>query len=557
MNVGYRVGPLVNGRLSPNDPNPISLFFCPKSSTANLSSLLPKTITVFRSSLLQQTLTGRAATMAAETPEAMTSSDAAAAAAASAAAAAAAAVEGRVSRETVEKAVTALLKWKESQSEHQAPQLLPQDEFVYLNITLKRIPSKARTNPFRVPLPHTLYDQSSERCVIIDDRPGSNLTSEKAKKIIKSQGVTVSKVLKLSKLRTDYKAFEAKRKLMGSYDFFMVDNRIVHFLPKLLGKHFFKKKRLPLPVDLTKKDWKAQIERACASGLFFRSTGTSSVMKVGRLSMESGEIVDNVMEAINGLVDYVPKRWDGLRSFQLRLVGSVALPLYQALPDLKLKIIGADEAETEVDAKQLTDGTQRAGKKKRKDRLHAVRYMDAETGGVELESDDEEVENEKQKMDVKMGNAEEDIDEDVEENESGKSKGPDSVPAKLKGKKGLKGKSKKLKKGDDLDVKNHPESNKDSEEDESEKSKGGGDLVLAKLKGKKGKGKSPEIQALNGKGKSKKLKRGDDLDDKKQKKTKLSSKSESAAKKGKRKDLAAMKSKEEVIKPKRKRNKSE
>lgn len=343
---------------------------------------------------------------------------------------------------------------------------------------------------------------------------------------------------------------------MGSYDFFLVDKRIVHFLPKLLGKHFFKKKRLPLPIDLTKKDWKAQIEMACASGLFFVSTGTSSVMKVGRLSMESGEIVDNVVEAINGLVDYVPKRWDGVRSFHLRLAGSVALPLYQALPDLKLKIIGAEEAETGEDAKQLTDRTQRAGKKKRKDRLHAVRYMDAETGGVELESDDEVVENEKQNnhmdasdsdekqnMDVQRGNAEEEIDEDIEENEIGKSK--------LKGKKGLKGKTKKLKKGGDLDVKNHPESDKDREKSRA------GDLVPAKLKGKKGKGKSPEIQALNGEKKSKKLKRGDDLDDKKQKKTKLSSESESAVKKGKRKDLAALKSKEEVIKPKSKRNKSE
>lgn len=288
--------------------------------------------------------------MATETMEAVPSS-------------AATALGGRVSGETLEKAVSALLKWKESQSKLQAPQLLPQDEFVYLNITLKRIPPKARTNAIRIPLPHTLYDQSSELCLIIDDRPGSNLTSEEAKKRLKSQDVTVSKVLKLSKLKTDYKAFEAKRKLMGSYDLFLVDRRIVHFLPRLLGKHFFKKKKLPVPVDLTHKNWKAPIERVCSSGLFHLSTGTSSVMKVGRLSMDSGEIVDNVVEAINGVVDHVDKGWDGLRSLQLRLAGSVALPLYRALPDLKLKIIGAEEAEAELNAKEVTES-----KGKRKDR---------------------------------------------------------------------------------------------------------------------------------------------------------------------------------------------
>lgn len=354
---------------------------------------------------------------------------------------ASAAADGvKVSRNTVERAVSALLKWKDAQSKDQAPQLLPDDEFVYLNVTLKKIPPKARVNPFRIALPHALHDQASECCLIIDDRSNSNLTSKDAKKIIKSQDISISKVLKLSKLKTDYKPFEAKRKLCDSYDVFLVDKRIVHFLPKLLGKHFFKKRKLPLPVDLTKKNWKEQIERACGSGLFFLRTGTCSVMKVGKRAMESGEIVDNVVEAINGVVEYVPKKWGGVRSLHLRLSGSVALPLYQGLPDMKLKIMGAKDVDSD-DIAEDTGKTEEVGRKKRKGRLHEVRYMDVEMGGIESSSDDEDAENETEKN---LAN-EFDSDENLRKNQGNveEESDDDLVPAKLGGKKVKKGKTQK------------------------------------------------------------------------------------------------------------------
>ncbi|OIT20152.1 PREDICTED: putative ribosome biogenesis protein C8F11.04 [Nicotiana attenuata] len=307
----------------------------------------------------------------------------------------------KVGRATIEKAVSALLKWKESQSKIQKAQLLPQDDFIYLNLTLKKIPPKPRTNAFRIPFPNPIHDpSSSELCLIIDDRPNSKLTSDAAKKIIKSQNIPISKVIKLSKLKTNYKPFEAKRKLCDSYDLFLVDRRIVHLLPKLLGKQFFKKKKLPLPLDLIHKNWKEQVERACGSGLFYLRTGTCCVMKVGKVSMESEQIVENVMEAIEGVVQVVPKKWGGVRSLHLRLSDSLALPLYQALPDIKLKIEGfkQKQAEEEVSGglvevkeseKKADEGSGNKKGKKNKGRIHEVRYMDFDTGVDELESDDD------------------------------------------------------------------------------------------------------------------------------------------------------------------------
>ncbi|KAJ8530274.1 hypothetical protein K7X08_037109 [Anisodus acutangulus] len=345
----------------------------------------------------------------------------------------------KVSRATVEKGVDALLKWKETKSKIQKPQLLPQDDFIYLNLTLKKIPPKPRTNAFRIPFPHPLHDVSSELCLIIDDRPNSNLTSDAAKKIIKSQNIPITKVIKLSKLKTNYKPFEAKRKLCDSYDLFLVDRRIVHLLPKLLGKHFFKKKKLPLPLDLTHKNWKEQVERACGSGLFYLRTGTCCMMRIGKGSMEPTQIVDNVVEAIKGVVQVVPKKWGGVRSLHLRLSDSLALPLYQALPEMKLKIQGFKEKEVSGDLVEVKESGTKAeegsGKKKGKNkgRIHEVRYMDFDTGVDEMGSDDD-VENvgKNEEEEISVEDIEESEDYEVEKVKRGKAEKGEKKVKKLK-----------------------------------------------------------------------------------------------------------------------------
>lgn len=306
-----------------------------------------------------------------------------------------------VAEETILKATAALLKWQASQSRTQNPQLLNQDEdrFIYLNLTLKKIPAKARTNPYKIPIPHPLYaPPKSELCLIVDDRPKSNLTSEAAKNKVKSEEIPVSKVLSLSKLKSNYRPFEAKRKLCGSYDLFLADKRIVPLLPKLLGKQFFKKKNIPVAVDLQHKNWKEQIERVCGSALLYLSTGTCSVVRVGRLFMEKEEIVENVVATINGIIGLLPKKLAGVRSLHLKLSESIPLPIYQAMPEMKLKIEGVEKnaGEEVKEEKESTGQVEKEEKKKvgKRGRIHEVRYMDTEAGGLseedELNGDREE-----------------------------------------------------------------------------------------------------------------------------------------------------------------------
>ncbi|KAJ6881451.1 ribosomal L1 domain-containing protein 1-like [Populus alba x Populus x berolinensis] len=129
-----------------------------------------------------------------------------------------------------------------------------------------------RINAHKIPLPCPLTNpltEAPELCLIIDDRPKSGLNKDAAKKKIQNDNIPISKIIKISKLKTDYRLFEAKRKLCDSYDMFFADKR----------------KKIPMTLDLKHQNWKEQIDKACGSALLFLRTGTCSVVKVGRVSM--------------------------------------------------------------------------------------------------------------------------------------------------------------------------------------------------------------------------------------------------------------------------------
>ncbi|KAG9459538.1 hypothetical protein H6P81_004046 [Aristolochia fimbriata] len=308
---------------------------------------------------------------------------------------ASAVVTSRVSVETIGRAVGALLKWVQSHGKHEKAQLLEHDELIYLVLSLKKIPANSRTNPAKIPLPHPLHplDGSEEICLILNDRRrGTNpLTSEDAKKKIKAEFIPISKVIKLSKLKTDYRPFEAKRKLCGSYDLFFADRTILSQLPRLLGKQFFKSKKIPIPVDLSHKNWKAQIEQACSSALLYLRTGTCCILKVGKVSQGKDHLVENITAAIEGVAKIVPKGWANIRSFHLKSLESVALPIYHTMPDMGLRIeVSKREEKKEVkkaenvkviendESSTLKEGEKKKKMSAKRGRIHEVRYMDGD-----------------------------------------------------------------------------------------------------------------------------------------------------------------------------------
>lgn len=250
-----------------------------------------------------------------------------------AAAAGGAGAEGDVREAQVRRAVKALLRHLEVKAKAAgAAQLFDEDETMNLVVTLKKVPRKAKTNPYRIEVPNPMYTlEGQEICLFVKDKEGEG-HKEAKKRIAMGERCGVTKVLGLSKLRANYKPFEAKRKLCNSYDLFLCDERVLPLLPKLLGKTFFKKKRHPIPVDLTKSDWAAQVQRAARATYLYITGGTSTMVRVGRSAQGEDALVANAMAVVKKLADHVPSGWGNVQSILLKTNESVALPVFTSAP---------------------------------------------------------------------------------------------------------------------------------------------------------------------------------------------------------------------------------
>ena len=174
----------------------------------------------------------------------------------------------------------------------------------------------------------------------------------------------------VSKLKSNYKPFEARRRLCASFDLFLSDDRILPLLPPLLGKQFFKKKKQPIPVSLggPRSDWAAEVKRATASTSLVLGGGACSAVRCARSTQAAAEVAANVMAAAAGVVHYVPRGWANVRSMYLKTSASVALPLYTSLP-------------TQAEAEQPGQAEKKAAKKVAKKAKGAAKAQAQATGG--------------------------------------------------------------------------------------------------------------------------------------------------------------------------------
>ncbi|OUS47721.1 ribosomal protein L1p/L10e family-domain-containing protein [Ostreococcus tauri] len=250
--------------------------------------------------------------------------------------AAAAATSARVDVDQVRKAVSALATHLEKVANEKPSSALFDDEAetYHALISLRRTPKETTSaRLIAVPIPHPLLDLSTaELCLIVKDHQGEG-HKEAKQRVAEMAQCGVAKVLGISKLKANYKAHEQKRKLCDSYDMFLADDRVIPILPKLLGKNFFKKKKQPVAVDLTKKDWVAQVKRAVSATYMHIAGGTCVNVKVGKSTMGEDEIVENIMAAIAGAVHKIPRRWGNVQSIYIKTPDSVALPIFAAPPD--------------------------------------------------------------------------------------------------------------------------------------------------------------------------------------------------------------------------------
>jgi len=125
--------------------------------------------------------------------------------------------------------------------------LIEPDYHILLSISLFSVPRRGKTGiPITIKVPNTLHpEDSTEICLIVPDNY--------KKKLMKENLPNVTKILELKTIRTKYHQYEARRKLLGSYDLFLCHRRIRYQLRALLGKSFQKAKRFPIPIYLSKR----------------------------------------------------------------------------------------------------------------------------------------------------------------------------------------------------------------------------------------------------------------------------------------------------------------
>ncbi|TRZ02248.1 hypothetical protein DNTS_034025, partial [Danionella cerebrum] len=238
-------------------------------------------------------------------------------------------VEQKVDRAQVKKAAQALQAYLKSISTSQ--KLFQSDcQPISLLFTLWKIPNKQQT--IRISLPHGLRTNSGEVCLFTKDEPNmdADQTTRFYKKLLTERGVKHNiEVIPLKSLKTEYKPFEAKRRLLGNFDLFLSDARIHRILPSQIGKHFYERKKNPLSVDLESKHLARDLEKIIqGTTLSISNKGSCCMSHVSHSGMTTEEIVDNVIAVVSAVMAKLASGENNIKIIHLKSQNSAALPIY-------------------------------------------------------------------------------------------------------------------------------------------------------------------------------------------------------------------------------------
>jgi ribosome biogenesis protein UTP30 len=190
---------------------------------------------------------------------------------------------------------------------------------------------------------------------------------------------------------------------MKENDLFLVDDRIVPEMPRVLGKQWLQAKKSPIPVTLKRVDLKAEFERAISSTYLRINRGTSLAIKVGSLSAHSNEeILENLLAIIPHLAVRLPMGgWDNIQALHIKTTTSTSLPIWscsldagdESDPKSRFFVNDVDEAEIEAKKKAKEEKDERI-REKRLRKLESEARMIAQRNKGDDASDESEEEEE-------------------------------------------------------------------------------------------------------------------------------------------------------------------
>ncbi|KAI9478665.1 MAG: 50S ribosomal protein L1 [Benjaminiella poitrasii] len=224
------------------------------------------------------------------------------------------------------KAISALYKYKENNDS--SNNLLDSDEEngIYVQVSTHKVMNKAQVKRKRVPLPHRPYPEDIEICYFTKD--DEKVVEEK----VKSGNVTmIKKVISTRTLGTVYKAYEARRKLLASYDLFMVDDRVSHIILNLLGTKFVQRNKAPIAIKGS-GSLKQQVEKALNATYVKLNNGVLTRVLIGNFGMSEKEVLKNYEAAVPEIVKIAAHEWGQVQMICIQALKSPLLPIYTAFP---------------------------------------------------------------------------------------------------------------------------------------------------------------------------------------------------------------------------------
>lgn len=230
------------------------------------------------------------------------------------------------------------------------------DQIVWLTLTTKRhMSEKARLQPAKIPLPHSLNAAAETTvCLITADPQRAYKNIVAADEFPAELRKKITRVIDVTKLKAKYGQYEAQRKLFAEHDVFLGDDRIINRLPKILGKTFYKSTlKRPVPVVLKPKARKVdgkrtkpqkkegevnaatsaeiakEIEKALGSAFVSLSPTTNTAVRVGFSDWTPEQIAANVEAVATALVEkWVPQQWRNVKSIYIKGAETAALPIW-------------------------------------------------------------------------------------------------------------------------------------------------------------------------------------------------------------------------------------
>ncbi|KAL6912797.1 hypothetical protein ACHAP8_010521 [Fusarium lateritium] len=227
---------------------------------------------------------------------------------------------------------------------------------IWLNLTTKRhIVDKARLQPGKIALPHSLNtDETTTICLITAEPQRAYKNIVASEEFPEELRKRITRVVDFGKLKAKYSQYEAQRKLFNEADIFLGDDRIINRLPKVLGKTFYKStQKRPVPVNLQAKapkvDGKRQkrvktedtvnagtpaeiakeVQKAVNSAFVSLTPSTNTSIKIGYSGFTAQQIADNVDAVVTGMMEkWIPQKWRNLKSIYIKGPETTALPIW-------------------------------------------------------------------------------------------------------------------------------------------------------------------------------------------------------------------------------------